>query len=52
MARVKYDPEYISYVENGESAAVFITRNICNDIKTSGKWVDVTFLDGYKMNNR
>lgn len=48
---IKHDPEYISYVESGESAAVFITRNICKDIKTGGKWVDVTFIDGFKMNN-
>lgn len=39
--RLKYDPAYIAYVENGESAAVFITRDIAKDIPTAGKWIDV-----------
>ena len=36
-----YDAEYISYVRNGDSAAVFITRDLVNKIDTSGKWIDV-----------
>ena len=44
--KVKYDADYISYVENGESAAVFITRDIVKSINTKGKWVDVISIDG------
>ena len=43
----KYDSDYISYVENGESAAVFIVRDIVNSINTKGKWVDVISLSTY-----
>ena len=47
-SKMKYSAEYISYVEHGESAAVFITRDIVNSINTNGKWVDVIALDGDK----
>ena len=47
--KIKYDAEYISYVENGESAAVFITRDVVKSIKTKGKWVDVLTVDGEKI---
>lgn len=43
----KYDTEYISYIESGESAAVFIVRDIVNSIDTKGKWVDVISLNTY-----
>lgn len=43
----KNDAEYISYIERGESAAVFVTRDICSEINTSGKWIDVIDLDTY-----
>lgn len=43
----KYDSEYISYVESGESAAVFVVRDIVNAIETRGKWIDVVSLDTY-----
>ncbi len=46
----KYDPEYISYVESGESAAVFITRDIVRSIDTTGKWVDVLRTKGHRRN--
>lgn len=46
-----YDAAYISYVENGESAAVFIARDIAKDVPTVGKWIDVTRSDGYKNKN-
>ena len=39
--KVKYDAEYIRYVEHGDSAAVFITRDIVRSIRTDGKWIDV-----------
>lgn len=47
----KYDAEYISYVESGESAAVFITRDICKKINTKGKWIDVIDLDTFLKDN-
>ena len=40
--KIKYDAEYISYVANGDSAAVFITRDIVESINTQGKWIDVS----------
>ena len=43
--KVSYSTEYISYVENGESAAVFITRDIAKDVPTKGMWVDVISAD-------
>ena len=43
----KYDSEYISYVESGESAAVFIVRDIVNSINTKGKWVDIISFSTY-----
>ena len=46
--KIKYDSEYISYVENGDSAAVFIVRDIVRSIDTSGMWIDVISTSGYK----
>ena len=46
MDKKKYDAEYISYVETGESAAVFITRDVVRAIATKGKWIDVTKING------
>ena len=46
--RIEYDAEYISYVEHGESAAVFIVRDVVKSIDTRGKWVDVLAVDGEK----
>ena len=31
----KNDPEYISYLQNGDSAAVFIVRDIVKSVNTS-----------------
>lgn len=42
---VKYDSAYISYVRNGESAAVFITRDLAKEVPTDGMWVDVLSTD-------
>ena len=39
--RIKYSAEYISYLNNGESAAVFIARDIAVNVPTAGKWIDV-----------
>lgn len=46
--KIKYDSEYISYVENGDSVAVFIVRDIVRSIDTSGMWIDVISTSGYK----
>lgn len=46
--KIKYDEEYISYVKNGDSAAVFIIRDIVRDIDTSGMWIDVISTSGDK----
>lgn len=43
---MKYSAEYISYVEHGDSAIVFITRDIVHSIDTSGKWIDVISAEG------
>ena len=48
MDKKKYDAAYISYVESGESAAVFVVRDIVMAIDTTGKWIDVLDLVGYK----
>ena len=40
----KYDAEYISYIESGESAAVFVARDIVRSINTTGKWIDIVDL--------
>lgn len=46
--KIKYDSAYISYVEKGYSAAVFIVRDIVKSIDTSGMWIDVLSTSGYK----
>jgi hypothetical protein len=48
----KYSAEYISYVERGDSAAVFIVRDIVVEIETSNMWVDVVDLSASKKNNQ
>lgn len=48
--KIEYDAEYISYIQHGESAAVFITRDIVKAIKTKGKWIDVLTVNG-QMND-
>lgn len=39
--KVKFSAEYINYIKNGDSAVVFITRDIVKSINTNGKWIDV-----------
>lgn len=48
MGKKKYDAAYISYVESGESAAVFVVRDIVRSIDTTGMWIDVLSLEGDK----
>lgn len=45
---IKYDSAYISHVVNGDSAAVFIVRDIVRSIDTFGMWIDVINTSGYK----
>ena len=40
----KYDAEYISYIESGESAAVVVARDIVKSINTTWKWIDIVDL--------
>lgn len=37
----KYSAEYTSYLKNGESAAVFLVRDLAVSIKTEKKWVHI-----------
>lgn len=41
----QYDDAYISYVENSESTAVLIVRDIVKEIDTKGKWIDVRHME-------
>ena len=43
----KYYAEYIRYIESGESAAVFIVRDIVKAVNTSGKWIDIVSMNAY-----
>lgn len=40
-----YDPEYIAYCEHGDSAAVFIMRDIQKNVDTTGFWIDIIESD-------
>lgn len=44
----KYGDAYISYVENGYSAAVFIIRDTVQAISTKDMWIDVLQVNGTK----
>ena len=44
----KYDDEYIAYINSGESSAVFIVRDVCKSIDTTGFWIDITNMSAYK----
>lgn len=37
----RHDPEYIAYCTRGDSAAVFIFRDIVKSVSTSGYWIDI-----------
>ena len=37
----RHDPEYIAYCTHGDSAAVFIFRDIVKSVSTSGYWIDI-----------
>lgn len=43
----KHDADYIRYIESGESAAVFIVRDMTKNVSTKNKWVDITSMSPY-----
>lgn len=43
----KHDPDYIRYVESGESAAVFVVRDVVKAVDTRGKWIDIVSLSAH-----
>lgn len=49
--KIKYDSMYIAYVASGESAAVFIIRDVCRSIDTTGFWIDITNKSACKNEN-
>lgn len=51
MIHRKYDDEYIAYINRGESAAVFIIRDVCKSIDTTNFWIDITNMSAHKNNN-
>lgn len=42
------DSDYISYVSSGESAAVYIVRDIASDVNTEGMWIDIISFNTYQ----
>lgn len=40
----RHDPEYIAYCKYGDSAAVFILRDIVKNVDTTGYWIDIIDL--------
>ena len=42
------DLDYIRYATLGESSAVFIVRDIVQNINTKGRWVDIVSLSTYE----
>lgn len=50
--KIKYDSKYISYVKDGNSAAVFIIRDIVKSIDTKRKWIDIIEKKGNKNRNK
>lgn len=45
----KYDADYIRYVESGESAAVFVVRDVAGNVPTHGKWVDIVSMSAHRQ---
>ncbi|MBR1657668.1 MAG: hypothetical protein IJ697_04290 [Synergistaceae bacterium] len=45
----KHDSDYISYIDSGESAAVFIVRDLANAVDTRGKWIDIVSMSIYYL---
>ena len=45
----KYDADYIRYVDSGESAAVYVVRDVAEQVPTKGKWSDIISFYAYKQ---
>ena len=43
----KHDADYIRYVKSGESAAVFVVRDVVKAVDTTGKWIDILSFSTY-----
>ncbi len=51
-SKIIRDAKYISYLENGESAAVMIARDHADEINTKGKWIKASEVNGKKKDGR
>ena len=43
----RQDKDYLDYIDSGESAAVYIVKNIIKSLDTKNMWVDVVSLSTY-----
>ena len=43
----RQDKNYLDYIDSGESAAVYIVKNIVKSLDTKNMWVDVVSLSTY-----
>lgn len=43
----RQDKDYLDYIDSGESAAVYIVKNIVKSLDTKNMWVDVVSLSTY-----
>ena len=44
----EHDADYIRYVKSGESAAVFVVRDVVQAVNTSCKWIDIVSMSCYE----
>ena len=43
----RHDKDYLDYIDSGESAAVYIVKNIVKSLDTKNMWVDVVSINTY-----
>ena len=43
----RQDKDYLDYIDSGESAAVYIVKNIVKSLDTKNMWVDVVSINTY-----
>ena len=41
----RQDKDYLDYIDSGESAAVYIVKNIVKSLDTKNMWVDVVSIN-------
>ena len=46
-----HDAGFTAYNESGEAAAVYITRDLAEEVNTSGKWIDVISMNTFTHNS-